>query len=476
MKALPIPARLYIATVVIVAIVVLALAIPRVTDWGAIAVLTLVVVLSEYLTLSLGRSVSGVEVSISVTSPMVIGAVFLLGPWGAAMVAAGSWLYVDRGTPVFKFLFNGAQTVLSGWLAGVLFLALGGSAPLDASSFPGSLVPVAAVLVGYELINGAFVVAYISLADRVAPARVWRGMLAGSATAYFAYNIFGLLLAVVWTAGVGPFAVVLLMVPLAVARWVFALFARQREAYDATIRSFIQAVETKDAYTRGHSERVAKASLMIGRAMKVRDDRLETLRFAGMLHDVGKLGVPTRVLQKAGKLTDEEFAAIQLHPIRGREITRELEFLGEAIVAIYHHHERIDGRGYPLGLSGDDIPEFARIIAVADAFDSMTTTRSYRGARSIDEAVEELIRWKGTQFDPAMVDAMIEALAEAPWVPVDTAGQFAGPHSDLPNYASDDDDPTAAEVLASHRPSTGAIRSERAGSDTHSTDRGGDRP
>ena len=102
------------------------------------------------------------------------------------------------------------------------------------------------------------------------------------------------------------------------------------------------------------------------------------------------IGVPTEVLQASGRLTDEQYEAIQQHPVRGREITKDLEFLGEAIEGIHLHHERIDGRGYPLGLKGSEIPEFARIIAVADAFDSMTTTRSYRGARSIEEAIEVL--------------------------------------------------------------------------------------
>ena len=119
-----------------------------------------------------------------------------------------------------------------------------------------------------------------------------------------------------------------------------------------------------------------------------------------MLHDIGKLGVPTRLLQKSGGLTDAEFEAIQRHPVQGLEIVREIDFLDEANDGILHHHERIDGRGYPKGLVGDEIPEFARVIAVADAFDSMTTTRSYRGARSIEEAVIELRRCAGTQFDP----------------------------------------------------------------------------
>jgi HD-GYP domain-containing protein (c-di-GMP phosphodiesterase class II) len=291
-------------------------------------------------------------------------------------------------------------------------------------------------------------------------------MMAEAALPILVYSLFGLLLAVVWTQ-VGWVSAVLVLLPLVVARWVFAQFAAQREAYEATIRSLIQAVETKDAYTRGHSERVARASVMIGRAIGMRDERIRSLRYAGTLHDVGKLGVPTRVLQKAGRLTDDEFAAIQLHPVRGREITRELDFLGEAVEGIYHHHERLDGRGYPLGLTGDQIPEFARVIAVADAFDSMTTTRSYRGARSVADAVEELIRCKGTQFDPGMVDALVAAIRQVGWAvesgppPIVDTGLF-GDRSE-PSFGSDDDDPTAAEALAAHRPAAARPRAPGGG-------------
>jgi hypothetical protein len=283
-------------------------------------------------------------------------------------------------------------------------------------------------------------------------------MLSQIAMPSFVYSIFGLLLAVVWTSGVGPFSAVLVLAPLLVARWVFAQFAAQREAYEATIRSLIQAVETKDSYTRGHSERVARASVLVGRGIGMREDRVETLRYAGMLHDVGKLGVPTHVLRKAGRLTDEEFSAIQLHPVRGREITRDLEFLGEAIAGIYHHHERIDGRGYPLGLKGSEIPEFARVIAVADAFDSMTTTRSYRGARSIDDAVKELRLNKGSQFDPVMVESLAASLAVEVWDVSDTVpDDLPAPSSVAPAFGTDDDDPTAVSALGLSGP-LGAAR------------------
>src|SRR5215469_15990258 len=168
-------------------------------------------------------------------------------------------------------------------------------------------------------------------------------------------------------------------------------------------------------------------------------NRIEAVRFAGMLHDVGKLGVPTNVLQKDGPLTEEEFAAIQLHPMRGLEIVREIGFLNEALTGIMHHHERMDGRGYPMGFAGHEIPEFARIIAVADAFDSMTSTRSYRPARRVDEAVAELRKNAGTQFDPKIVDAFVSALDREGW----KVQELSQPRDyEIVTY-QDHDDPTA---------------------------------
>jgi HD-GYP domain-containing protein (c-di-GMP phosphodiesterase class II) len=233
------------------------------------------------------------------------------------------------------------------------------------------------------------------------------------------------------------------LLPLFVARWAYEQYAEEQRAYDRTIRSLMAAVETKDLYTRGHSERVSTASVMIARVIKMREDRVASLRYAGMLHDVGKLGVPTRVLQKSGRLTEEEFAAIQRHPMQGLEIVREIEFLDEAMAGIMHHHERLDGMGYPMGLKGEQIPEFARVIAVADAFDSMTTTRSYRGARTLDEAIVELRRCAGKQFDPVMVEALIAAVEEQGWAP-ERAPLFTPPVEEAaaPVTEHDHDDPT----------------------------------
>jgi HD-GYP domain-containing protein (c-di-GMP phosphodiesterase class II) len=217
-------------------------------------------------------------------------------------------------------------------------------------------------------------------------------------------------------------------------------FAEQQRAYAATMNALCQAVETKDFYTRGHGDRVSRGAVMIARQIRMNSDRTEAIRFAGMLHDVGKLGVPTQVLQKTGALTEDEYAAIQLHPMRGLEIVREIGFLYEALNGIMHHHERIDGCGYPMGLAGHEIPEFARVIAVADAFDSMTSTRSYREAKSIEQAIDELRRGAGSQFDPLVVEAFIAALDVTEWI---LPGPATAPADLTVVTVQDHDDPTA---------------------------------
>jgi HD-GYP domain-containing protein (c-di-GMP phosphodiesterase class II) len=262
---------------------------------------------------------------------------------------------------------------------------------------------------------------------------------------YLGYGIFGLLTAVLWVGvDIGVFSALLVLMPLAVARWAFSQYSAEQLAYESTIRTLVQAVETKDRYTRGHSERVSRASVMVGRFIGMREDRLNALRYAGILHDVGKLGVPTKLLQKTDRLSEEEFAAIKLHPVRGLEMLSDIEFLDEAFKGILHHHERLDGRGYPMGLEGMQIPEFARVIAVADAFDSMTSTRSYRHARSVEDAIAELLRCKGSQFDPEMVDALIASLVKEPWVAsgVDDAAERADAPESISVAAVDHDDPT----------------------------------
>lgn len=306
------------------------------------------------------------------------------------------------------------------------------------------LMPIVAANLAYLLVNGFLVTAIIVLVNRIPARQVLFVTVVKHIPSYFAYAVFGLVLAVLWVGlGIGPLAAVLLLLPLFVARWAISQFSQQEQAYEATIRTLVQAVETKDSYTRGHSERVSRASVMVARVIGMKEDRVSALRYAGILHDVGKLGVPTKVLQKSGKLTDDEFAAIKLHPLRGMEMLGDIEFLDEAFQGILHHHERLDGLGYPMGLKGSEIPEFARVIAVADAFDSMTSTRSYRNARTVEEAIDEIERCRGSQFDPVMVDALVKALTKEPWQPSPAALSEAVVQAEsVSPEAFDHDDPS----------------------------------
>jgi len=449
MRELPWAARIYVTAVSVGGALVAFLslrgldAVPA--GWTTTLTLAVLIILARYVRSPLSHRE---RVDISVGQPIGIASVLLLGPAGAPLVMAAAALTPGPERRHVR-VFNFGMLAIQAWLAGLAYDAVGG--PLLSSDV--AYTPRSVLLAGLvativlELVNGLLMVGVISLTERVSPLRVWYGTLAQSALPMFIYSIFGILLAVVWSY-VGAIAAVLVLAPLMVARWVFAEFALRQESYEATMRSLIKSVETKDLYTRGHSERVSRASVLIGRRAGMREDRVSSLRYAGMLHDVGKLGVPTSVLQKAGRLNDDEYEAIQQHTVRGREIVKDLEFLGEAIEGILLHHERIDGRGYPMGKVGSEIPEFARIIAVADAFDSMTTTRSYRGARSIEDAFEELRRCKGSQFDPVMVEALIEAVGTEGWdasdtLPTDLPESFDG----IPTMASDDDDPTVADHL-----------------------------
>lgn len=250
-----------------------------------------------------------------------------------------------------------------------------------------------------------------------------RGLLGRALAPHAVHGLAGLMMAVLWRSTYGPVSALFVLLPIYISCWVFAQYHRERAAHQATIRALVQAVDLKDRYTRGHSERVGHASVLIARELGMAEDRLDVVRFAGILHDVGKLGVPTRVLRKDGPLTPEERRVIELHPEYGHEIVRGIGFLGEARAAILHHHERMDGSGYPYGLHGEEIPEFARMVAVADAFDAMTSTRSYSRARPVPTAVAELERCAGSHFDPRMVAALVRALDRHGWQPAVTADE-----------------------------------------------------
>ena len=176
-------------------------------------------------------------------------------------------------------------------------------------------------------------------------------------------------------------------------------------SYRSTLKALTAALETRDSETHGHSERVVTYSLRLGREYGLSSEDMKSLEFGALLHDIGKIGVPDSILRKPAKLTEEEWVRMREHPLHGQQILRGIEFLQGAARVVAQHHEQWDGSGYPLGLSGEQIDVCARIFAVADAFDAITSDRVYRRGKSYEAAAQELDDWAGRQFDPKVVEA-----------------------------------------------------------------------
>jgi putative nucleotidyltransferase with HDIG domain len=180
------------------------------------------------------------------------------------------------------------------------------------------------------------------------------------------------------------------------------------------VESLNATVDAKDPYTAGHSLRVQRIAVSLGEELGLDRERLDVLRFAGLFHDIGKIAVPDAILTKPARLTELEFEVVMRHPEDGARIVGRLHRLHAAVPAILHHHERWDGNGYPHGLCGDGIPLEAAIVGLADALDAMTTDRPYSDARTLDDATDEIVRHRGTQFAPAVVDAFVALVERAP--------------------------------------------------------------
>jgi len=197
---------------------------------------------------------------------------------------------------------------------------------------------------------------------------------------------------------------------LAVAMENAILYERVRDLSLGTIRSLAKAIDARDPYTRGHSEDVAKYAVMIANALNFSQEGIQMMEIAGLLHDTGKIGIPGEILNKAGSLTPEEWDKIKVHPYLSRQILLPVKSLHKTLSWIYHHHEKLDGQGYPDGISGEKIPLEAKILAVADTFSALISNRPYRKARTKEEAIEEIRRVAGTQLDPEIVEVFINAL------------------------------------------------------------------
>ena len=344
---------------------------------------------------------------ISLSYPLSVAVTVLLGPGYAALAAtvAAIPMWLEKDSNWGRRLFNVGQVVLSAVVPGMLYFVLGGPLIGPASVLIArSWLAIAALAVSGVLLNALLVSIALNILLGTPIRRFWSQSLSWMFPAQIALGFVGVAIAqIVVRIGVWGFA--LFIVPLIVARQTYQRSVQLREAYADTISSLVAAIEAKDVYTKGHSVRVAKYAVSIAKALGVDDPATERLEYAALLHDIGKVGVSRRVLAKPSSLSNDEYAEIKRHPDIGAHILADVPYLADLVPSIEAHHERLDGSGYGHGVSGAAIPLEARVLAVADAYDAMTSSRPYRSALTHEAALRELKDCCGTQFDASVVQA-----------------------------------------------------------------------
>lgn len=397
--------RLYLAIVVLGAVALVALAFrdPGAPQWLPMAVVFAFLVLSEWSSVQLPGGGYGTPSTI-----LDLPALIILGPFYAALLDVTSTLLVQgvlrRKAPV-RVAHNAAIFTLTYFAAGAAFVAAGGT--YGAMRLPDDIGALLIAGLVYFACNSVFVSTVIGLTAGPSPLRVWqRNFLAGMLH-HLSFIALGALVAVTYF-GVGVWGLVLCAIPYMVARHSFRLYMEIRSDLKDFVRALSEVLEEVDPYTRHHSVRVSEYAVRIARGMKLREREVEEIEYAALVHDLGKIGPQhQRILQKPAPLTFEEQRTLRSHPGAGADIVQRVRALRRSAEIIRSHHERPDGRGYPLGLRSDDVPVGSLILNVADAFDAMTSDRPYRRALSVEAALRELSRGAGSQFDAEVVECLL---------------------------------------------------------------------
>jgi HD-GYP domain-containing protein (c-di-GMP phosphodiesterase class II) len=360
---------------------------------------------------------------------MHMASALLFGGWWGAVVAGISTFFgeIGRSSPGIKLVFNTSQRILAVSLATIAYNGLGGQLPpvylqssavLASQSVQRDLGLFVVFAFVYFLINSVAVTTAVALSSARAFREVWnlntRGVLIYDITASF-IGIFVAWLYVrfdQWL-GFGSLGLIGVIVPIVAVRHVYGLYHQLEESGQELLRVMVKAIEARDPYTSGHSVRVSEMSRAVAVELGLPARDIEEVETAALLHDVGKIHEEfAPLLRKEGRLTEEETALMQTHSEKSAALVGIIsKFHGFIQNSVRHHHERWDGQGYPDGVSGKHIPLGARIILIADTIDAMTTDRPYRKRLPADVVIAELQKCKGTQFDPQLIDVVVDSVA-----------------------------------------------------------------
>ena len=349
----------------------------------------------------------------NITTAPILAAVFdplLANPFAACWIALLGTIEVRdirREIPWYGSLYNKFSNLIAAFAASLAFAA---TRPAFTQDDPFGTTTVI-LIVGVVFITTNVFLAVVAVSARTTSpiTRIWAMAIRDALFGATAQVFIGWLMAEVGLR-VGLWATLLFMVPLLLARYSFTKYAETRSLFFGTVSALSQAIDAKDGFTRGHADRVSRIAGAIAREMGLSERHIEEIELAGMLHDIGKIGVEDQILMKPTRLDPHEQELMRRHPIYGASILEPSESLRPLVPLVLHHHENYDGSGYPEGRKGEDIPLGSRIIIVADAYEAMTSDRIYRKSIGHDRAMEQLNRYKGIQFDPRIVRALATLL------------------------------------------------------------------
>lgn len=358
--------------------------------------------------------------AVSVSFALTFSAILLTDPLTAAIITAAGVLfrcpYVDGkgrvhifNNPLYKTIFNVSQYIINAGISGIIYVYTDRMLDFGFEFFN----PLASTvsLVVYLLLNSFFMATLMSILLKEKLYYIWKNYLLGFINISLV-SLLGIVLAFSYDSyGVG--GILLFFIPLMFARYTFKLYLDMRKNYFETLNVLVRAIEASDPYTSGHSMRVSVYAESIAKQVGLPQNKIDLIKSAALLHDIGKIGIDKSILNKTGRLEKEEFETIKSHPEIGATIIADLSYLSNISNIIRHHHERNDGKGYPDGLNHDNIPLETSILTIADSFDAMTTNRPYRNSLSLETALKEILDNQGTQFNPDIVDDAIIALKKA---------------------------------------------------------------